>query len=857
MCSSNTDDNRNINAIHVFDLSQDRLECDDYHYFCEADQFATMYTNNGDASNTQQQWFFSKFGELDGELSCTQPGEELVLKEDHFVALGESFISFTCLGTNWQPIDYVCGVLHTVKLFEINNFDFNNVFKDAGEELYLKIADNDDNQTPESLLQLENVCIKRNLNFDSPLSFAGDRTFTSVDVCPRGTLRLFGTTTVDGQEVVDRTSFIEIQGLYDDPTGESSSSRRKRATWGSDQSKWPEWKKKKWASQQQRDNSQRSINSDVTTVDAFVQTFKASNSDDNEFLNGDDGLADLAKQDWTIQEAFMVQYIYVHTSGDISKFQIIIAKDASGEITKVFHNYVENGFGDPVEAGIKVKLGATTSQISESCSLDLDYETVDGNGVGLIVTDVSDRLPVSAGCNEQINLCTAEGTSLEATFGVAPPSIYTYYYKTSNGDDLGEQQAYLSCADGYQLIPVSSQSSNFGVTLPEKLEITCAYDPDYYQFLFGAPTHSCELNKEYVECSQEIIDANNFDCQNGICKTNGYDLICECFQGWTYITGQSRVCSQDLNECDPNNNQNYVDKCSEFSTCLNINIANDFGGQNYGYTCDCDPEHINPENWATDFAGYDDISEPPTYFLNGPCRESINDCVNDEGKNPCGQIEGDSGNEIELGTCTDLVRTAYDQKAYRCDCINDYVFKYGRCTLLNPCDSEPCGNGQCSWNGHDYHECTCPTGYSAANTITDGEGNVHNQDCSIFNNPCDNDPCKNGSTCQYNSVTFTQSCDCLPGFEGRFCQTESPVYIFSRYTLPLTSPCLDTITVDDVTLGGDQNKELHKKVMEPFLQKSFNNEKIYYEKSICHDDPIIGSNDKKIYQEAIYAFWGN
>ena len=79
-----------------------------------------------------------------------------------------------------------------------------------------------------------------------------------------------------------------------------------------------------------------------------------------------------------------------------------------------------------------------------------------------------------------------------------------------------------------------------------------------------------------------------------------------------------------------------------------------------------------------------------------------------------------------------------------------------------PCYNNPCLNGAtCQENGNSY-TCLCPQFYSGVN-------------CEKYSNACTISPCLNGGTCSVTGLGDTYTCVCRAGYSGTNCQTCKPL----------------------------------------------------------------------------------
>ena len=289
---------------------------------------------------------------------------------------------------------------------------------------------------------------------------------------------------------------------------------------------------------------------------------------------------------------FTSQVEHDNSGSTISDFQIIILVNNDLSSIQVVFNTIENNHSSPVTSSIDVYSG-----ITPICGYEVNTET------GISVVDISDNLQCLTGGRTECH----DNTGDDHVDVVHGDGNKNYFWFSSDSDnEFGKIYGRLTCFDGESLYPVISSGLQ---TLPSETWFSCEYDPDWYKWSWTAPDYLCDPTAEFVPCN----DSNNFDCANGICLSNNYEVICECKLGWTN-SPDSRVCNLDVNECDPtgdvtkNGDLSQLHQCPSWSTCRNLNIANQpFAG----YTCECDPNYYNPP-------GFSDSDEARNgYILNG------------------------------------------------------------------------------------------------------------------------------------------------------------------------------------------------------------------------------------------------
>ncbi|CAC5401476.1 unnamed protein product [Mytilus coruscus] len=123
-------------------------------------------------------------------------------------------------------------------------------------------------------------------------------------------------------------------------------------------------------------------------------------------------------------------------------------------------------------------------------------------------------------------------------------------------------------------------------------------------------------------------------------------------------------------------------------------------------------------------------------------------------------FSGNSNDPCDPDPCENGYCKRLNKNTIQCVCDAGYS---GRFCDVNPCDTNICNNGgTCIHLYDDIVVCTCATGYRGV-TCDDKEfifsGNS--------NDPCDPDPCENGNCKRLDKNTI--QCVCDAGYSGRFC----------------------------------------------------------------------------------------
>uniref|UniRef100_A0A7M5U5P2 EGF-like domain-containing protein n=1 Tax=Clytia hemisphaerica TaxID=252671 RepID=A0A7M5U5P2_9CNID len=255
----------------------------------------------------------------------------------------------------------------------------------------------------------------------------------------------------------------------------------------------------------------------------------------------------------------------------------------------------------------------------------------------------------------------------------------------------------------------------------------------------GINSYQCDCYPGFngTHCEHNIDECSNQPCENnGTCIDGINDFSCECAPGWT-----GRLCNYETIECciqPPCNSSGHCpplrDVCQNNAQCIE---------QHDNYTCIC----------ADGFRGRN-------------CEEDINFCED----NPCLN-----------GHCQDL------PTRFQCECYKGYEGLTCN-NVTDKCIQKPCQNAKDCIPGNDTFTCQCKEGFTGVACET----NIDNCDLRHVGDIIEGSLtditswglCGRDGTCRDGIDTF--SCDCNPGFKGRFCKTD----INECETLP--SPCNGT-----------------------------------------------------------------
>ncbi|XP_071960970.1 uncharacterized protein [Antedon mediterranea] len=189
-------------------------------------------------------------------------------------------------------------------------------------------------------------------------------------------------------------------------------------------------------------------------------------------------------------------------------------------------------------------------------------------------------------------------------------------------------------------------------------------------------------------------------------------------------------------------------RCLSFP-CGMTAVCNQHKNEHY---CSCQPGQV--------------LKEETNCFIDDPCEGT-----------PC----GDGGTCKRIETKSRIFHT--------CTCYRGFYAAYNTC-MVDPCDSNPCVNGQCltiesdSTTGLEY-TCQCSTGFY----------HVHN---TCKNDPCNGGPCGDGGICKRieTKPSIFHTCTCYRGF-------------YAAYNTCMVDPCYSNPCVNGqcLTIESDSNLE--------------------------------------------------
>ncbi|CAF3778690.1 unnamed protein product [Adineta steineri] len=295
-----------------------------------------------------------------------------------------------------------------------------------------------------------------------------------------------------------------------------------------------------------------------------------------------------------------------------------------------------------------------------------------------------------------------------------------------------------------------------------------------YTLLNGTNSFNVQPNffSKSLETSVNFINCVSIGCLTTNCTTK----TCSCLQDITLDTGNCTCFPSSSSSCKSDSTISAIisgslisieivyhsiffflgschdqkDPCSSNGICLQTSPMQ--------FICQCKPDYTGVLCQIPLFSA--DI----TIFnicqcVNGGICLSNGSCLCSEhyqGKfcqltNPC------QSNPCINGNCTKT--TTGD---FQCQCNNDYIGT--RCDKKNSCLSNPCHQGTCIVSSNCVgqicnYSCLCPNGTTGRN-------------CEIDINPCSSIPCKNNGTCIRNSniENGVYRCNCSTGYFGKHCE---------------------------------------------------------------------------------------
>ncbi|CAF1007907.1 unnamed protein product [Brachionus calyciflorus] len=293
------------------------------------------------------------------------------------------------------------------------------------------------------------------------------------------------------------------------------------------------------------------------------------------------------------------------------------------------------------------------------------------------------------------------------------------------------------CQNGGTCIPINNQNAN--------------------------PPFACVCNKAFTGLRCEIFLAGTTTvrptqppnpcfpnpCQNGRClpmtQPNSVQFVCICDQNFSGTT-----CNQynpPTTQAPPN--PCLSSPCQNGGSCVTLNIP---GVQQYACLCN------------RDYTGKRCETQLNTCqcFNGGNCRNNVCICPVQY-----------TGSKCEI-----LVQQNPCQNPSIC----------GGNQQTNPCSNSPCQNGGiCEKNSYSSQGfiCLCPSSHSGTRCELSAQqqspcGNPNICGNKQPNDPCSNNPCKNGATCRSNG--FSYQCDCVVGFVGNQCETRQLINLCATNT---------------------------------------------------------------------------
>lgn len=291
---------------------------------------------------------------------------------------------------------------------------------------------------------------------------------------------------------------------------------------------------------------------------------------------------------------------------------------------------------------------------------------------------------------------------------------------------------------------------------------TCMNIPGSYRCRCTADWHGLHCNSRHDDCT----DASNSEiCGHGTCVNQPRNqpgqpkFKCICDVGWTQPAGLP-TCTEDVDECQS------ASSCFQHPSVHCINFPGSF-------ICSSCPAGYTGNGFSCN-----DINE--CEVNNGGC--SLNPrvtCINTVGSSTCGQCPtGYTGNgitcqyagicQVANGGCNSLAICTANPYAIGgrvCSCNQGYIgtgIGPEGCRRLaptqDPCQNNPCQNGgTCQVSTIGNYTCLCPSNFTGAI-------------CESRVNLCASNPCQNGGTCIMGQNSYI--CTCTTSFKGTRCETQ-------------------------------------------------------------------------------------
>ena len=370
----------------------------------------------------------------------------------------------------------------------------------------------------------KNSAISKDVSFNDPVPIAGDKLFKSAAVYPTGKISFLGTNEPE-------ENHIDFHGL----------------DWSKDTDK---------------------LLTEPSSMFVRFDKFDSQSSDNSAYED---------QIDFEIYEAYLWTFEYNFDDGQ-TLYQIVLAHDEEGLNVTFLRNFISNNLSTDINVITGWSVHIAGNQV---CSDTADGKT-EGESGKIHQTDISEGLECVDN-NAQAEICSVSDLTISGATG----TVRTLFQTTFSEDaelgslsELGRVVAIQKC-DGFDeiLSPISENNiidSSDTEKAPESEQITCEYDPDYYEILWTDWEYKC------AEINDCLIDQNNKNpCQKG------GDAGSSCTDLVRDSPGEKAYdCTCSIGNIFNGDTCQYSNPCT-VNPCLNDGRCNWEGG--LSFTCSCTP----------------------------------------------------------------------------------------------------------------------------------------------------------------------------------------------------------------------------------------------------------------------------